>query len=307
MVDFPLFDGIPAFQVSSGPKSTPPPFGAKFWQLYLGSAYAELRQVELAVEYHRRGWQAATDGVVNDPELKLRIYVALCHDYLLLGRHEDAASLYDAAKGQVNDVVNPLAQPAIYWGLTLAHQEAGDLIRARTSVQKAVMAEELQGIVTLAAQLRSLFGQILVQSGKFEEAETNLAQSLSVAQRTGDAMTQGLTLANYADLYLAEGKQEEALKAVREGLKLVAQTGDKRTEGQLHLTRASVHEAQKDAKAAEGDFKKALKIFQQTEDADLIGRAHEKYGKFLAEQGRFQEAYEQMHQARSFHLRRNQS
>ncbi|HEY7122367.1 MAG TPA: tetratricopeptide repeat protein, partial [Ktedonobacterales bacterium] len=161
--------------------------------------------------------------------------------------------------------------------------------------------------VALAAQLRSLFGQILVHFGKFEEAETNLKQSLSVAEHTGDTVTQGLTLANYADLYLAEGKQEEALKAVREGLKVVAKTGDKRTEGQLHLTRASVQEARKDAGAAEGDFKQALTIFQQTEDADLIGRAHEKYGKFLADQGRFQEAYEQMHQARSAHLRRNQN
>jgi tetratricopeptide (TPR) repeat protein len=276
-------------------------------RLALGSAYYELRQLELAVEYHRRGLQAATDGIVSDPELKLRMYVALCHDYLLLGRHQEAASLYDAVKEQVNEAVNPLAQPAIYWGLTLAHQEAGDLIRARMNVQKALMAEELQENVALSAQLRSLFGQILVQLGKFEEAESNLKQSLSVAERTGDETTRGLTLASYADLYLAEGRQEEALKAVREGLQVVAKTKDKRTEGQLHLAAAAVHEAKKDAKAAEGDFKQALSIFQQTEDADLIGRAHEKYGKFLADQGRFQEAYEQMHLARSAHLRHNQN
>jgi tetratricopeptide (TPR) repeat protein len=276
-------------------------------RLALGSAYYELRQLELAVEYHRRGLQAVTDGMVSDPELKLRIYVALGHDYLLLGRYQEAENFYEYANKQVNEAVNPLAQPAIYWDLTLAHKDAGDLIRARMSVQKALMAEELQENVALAAQLRSLFGQILVHFGKFEEAETNLKQSLSVAEHTGDTVTQGLTLANYADLYLAEGKQEEALKAVREGLKVVAKTGDKRTEGQLHLTRASVQEARKDAGAAEGDFKQALTIFQQTEDADLIGRAHEKYGKFLADQGRFQEAYEQMHQARSAHLRRNQN
>jgi tetratricopeptide (TPR) repeat protein len=106
--------------------------------------------------------------MVSDPELKLRIYVALGHDYLLLGRYQEAARLYDAAKEQVNEVVNPLAQPAIYWGLTLTHQEAGDLIRARMSVQKALLAEELQDNVVLSAQLRSLFGQILVQLGKFE-------------------------------------------------------------------------------------------------------------------------------------------
>jgi Tfp pilus assembly protein PilF len=37
-----------------------------------------------------------------------------------------------------------------------------------------------------------------------------------------------------------------------------------------------------------------------------MGRAYEQYGKFLADQGRFLEAYAQMHQARDAHLRRNQ-
>lgn len=276
-------------------------------RLYLGSAYYDLRQAELAVEYHRRGLQAITDGVVSDPELKLRIYLALGHDYLLLGRFQDAVSFYEAASKQANDVAQPFAQSLIYWGLTLAHKEAGDLVRARTAVQKALVAQEIQENIALSAQLRSLFGQILVQFGKFDEAETNLKQSLEVAQRTGDEVTRGVTLANYADLYLAEGKQEEALRAVQEGLELVKQTQDQRTEGQLHLTAAAVYEARKDTGATEAAFQQAIRIFQQTGEVDLLGRAHEKYGKFLADQGRFQEAYEQMHQARSAHLRRNQS
>jgi tetratricopeptide (TPR) repeat protein/DNA-binding XRE family transcriptional regulator len=276
-------------------------------RLFLGSAYYELRQLELAVEYHRRCLHAITDGVVTDPELKLRIYVALGHDYLLLGRYQDAVGFYDYARKQVSDVDNPFSQPMIYWGLTLAHKEAGDLIRARMSVQKALMAQEIQENVALSAQLRSLFGQILVHFGKFNEAEEHLRQSLEVAERTGDTATRGLTLANYADLYIAEDKADQALKSVQDGLAVVAQTGDKRTEGQLYLTAAAAHEAQKQPQAAEDAFKKAISIFQQTEDADLIGRAHERYGKFLAEQGRFQEAYEQMHQARSSNLRRNQS
>src|SRR5262249_38776487 len=132
----------------------------------------------------------------------------------------------------VNEVANPYAQPTIYWGLTLAHKEAGDLLRARLSVQKALMAQEIQENVALAAQLRSLFGQILVHFDKFDEAEANLKQSLEVAERTGDEITRGLTLANYADLYIAESHYDQALKAVQDGLKIVAQTGDKRTEGQ---------------------------------------------------------------------------
>jgi Tfp pilus assembly protein PilF len=92
----------------------------------------------------------------------------------------------------------------------------------------------------------------------------------------------------------------------REGLDVVKDGKDLRTEGQLHLTLAIAHEAKQDYSAAEQELNSAIAIFEKTGDKDLIGRAHEKYGKFLADRGRFQDAYEHMKTARTATTRKLQ-
>lgn len=273
---------------------------------FLGSAYYELGQPEMALEYHRRSLQAMNDGVVTDPELKLRLYMALGHDYLLLNRYSDAINFYEQASKQASDAEHLDSQAAIYWRLGLAAKDSGDLYRARTNLQKALVAFELQENMRLAAQLRSLFGQVLVNLGKYQEAEENLRQSLDAASRTGDVFTRGITLSNFASMHTARGEHDKAIETAREGLKVVKESKDQRTEGQLHLTLAQAHEAKGDHKAAEKELQSAISVFEKTGDKDLIGRAHEQYGKFLADQNRFQEAYDHMRSARAATTRKLQ-
>ncbi|HEY7346911.1 MAG TPA: tetratricopeptide repeat protein [Ktedonobacterales bacterium] len=273
---------------------------------FLGSAYYELGQPEMALEYHRRGLVAISEGVVTDPELKLRMYMALGHDYLLLNRYSEAIGFYEQASKQANDAESLASEGPIYWGLGLAYKDSGDLARARTNLQKALVAFELQENMRLAAQLRSLFGQVLVNLGQFDEAEANLRQSLGAAQRTGDASTRGIALGNFASMHIARGDHNKAIEMAREGLEVVKESKDQRTEGQLHLTLAIAHEAREDYEASERELSSAISIFEQTADKDLIGRAHEKYGKFLADRGRFQEAYDHMRLARAATTRKAQ-
>lgn len=265
---------------------------------FLGSAYYDLGQPEMALEYHRRSLPAMNEGVVTDPELRLRMYMALGHDYLLLNRYSEAISFYEQASKQASDAENLASQGAIYWGLGLAYKDSGDLYRARTNMQKALVTFELQENMRLAAQLRSLFGQVLVNLGKYKEAEENLHQSLDAASRTGDVSTRGIALGNFASMHTARGEHDKAIEMAHEGLKVVKESKDHRTEGQLHLTLAQAHEARGDHQAAEKELKSAISIFEKTGDKDLIGRAHEQYGKFLADQNRFQEAYDHMRTAR---------
>ncbi len=266
---------------------------------FLGTAYYELGQPEMALEYHRRCLAAVNDGTVTDPELKLRIYMAQGHDYLLLNRYSEAIGFYEQASKQASDVDNLASEGMIYWQLGLAYKDSGDLTRARTNMQKALVAFELQENMRLAAQLRSLFGQVLVNLERFEEAEENLRQSLGAAERTGDVSTRGLALSNFASMHTARGNHDQAIQTAREGLEVVKASKDHRTEGQLHLTLAIAYEAKSDYEAAEREMEQAIAIFEKTGDKELIGRAHEKYGKFLADRGRFQDAYEHMKAART--------
>jgi tetratricopeptide (TPR) repeat protein len=273
---------------------------------FLGSAYYELGQPEMALEYHRRCLMAVNDGAVTDPELKLRIYMALGHDYLLLNRYNEAVGFYEQATKQAGDVDTLASETAIYWRLGLAYKDSGDLTRARTNMHKALVGFELQENIRLASQLRSLFGQVLVNLERYEEAEQNLRQSLNAAERSGDLSTRGSALGNFAAMHNARGEHDKAIEVAREGLHVVKESKDQRTEGQLHLTLAIAYEAKADYGVAEEELKQAIAIFEQTGDKDLIGRAHEKYGKFLADRERYQEAYDHMRIARAATTRKLQ-
>lgn len=272
---------------------------AECLRAFLGSCYYEMNQPEMALEYHRRALAAVNEGVVTDPELKLRIYMALGHDYLLLSRFSDAIGFYEEASKLASDVESLASEAAIYWRLGVSCKESGDLSRARTNMNKALVAFELQENMRLAAQLRSLFGQVLVHLERYQEAEDNLRQSLGAAERTGDVSTRGVALGNFASMHNAKGEHDKAIELAREGLAVVKESQDQRTEGQLHLTLAIAHEARQEFEAAERELEQAITIFEKTGDKDLIGRAHERYGKFLADRGRFQEAYDHMRMARA--------
>lgn len=271
---------------------------------FVGGCYYEISQPEMALEYHRRCLAAISDGVVTDLELKLLIYKSLGNDYTALGRHQDAIAFYEEASKLANDMDDPRQQGLAYWGLAVAQQSGGDLLRARLNFQKALAIFEMLDNARLVSQLRSMFGQILINLKQYDEAEKNLRQSLGAAERAGDSHTRGIALGNFAHMHLAKGDLEKAIKTAHDGLKVVQETGDRRTEGQLYLTLAEAHKTKQDAKAAERAFKDAISTLEHTQDRELIGRAHEIYGQFLADNGRFQEAYEHMHLARSVLTRR---
>jgi tetratricopeptide (TPR) repeat protein len=272
----------------------------------IGGAYYEQSQPEMALEYHRKGQIAISEGVVSDPELKLRIYKSLGNDYLALGRHNEAIAFYQEASKLAEDMDDPRQRGLMYWGLAIAYQNNGDLIRARINFPKALAVFESFDNMQMVSQLRSMFGQVLIQLKDYEEAEKNLRQSLGAAERTGDSRTRGAALANFASLHLAKGDVDKAVKMAHDGLKVVKESGDRRIEGQLYLTLAEAHQAKKDLPATEKAYKDAIATFEKTQDREFIGRAHERYGQFLADQGQFQAAYQHMQQARAVLTKRTQ-
>lgn len=272
----------------------------------IGGAYYEQSQPEMALEYHRKCQIAISEGIVSDPELRLRIYKSLGNDYLALGRHNEAITFYQEASKLAEDMDDPRQQGLMYWGLALAYKAHGDLMRARIYFPKALAVFETLDNARLVAQLRSMFGLVLIQLKDYDEAEKNLRQSLGTAERSGDSHTRGNALGNFASLHLAKGEVDKAIKTAHDGLKVVKESKDYRTEGQLYMTLAEAHQAKKDAAATEKAYKEAIAVFEQTQDREFIGRAHERYGQFLADQGQFQAAYQHMQQARSVLTKRTQ-
>ena len=182
----------------------------------------------------------------------------------------------------------------IEWSLGLAYQFQGDFPRAREAFSQAVSIFEQLDAKPQVSQLRSLLGQVMIGIQHYDEAEALLRQALGAAERTGDPSTRALALRNLAALHVARGKAAKAIRTVQDGLALLQETKDQQTSGQLYLTLARAYESQQNLAATEAALTAAIAALKQTQKYGLRVHAHECYGTFLADQGRFREAYEQL-------------
>ena len=261
---------------------------------YLGGCYYDTGKPSKALEYHSRCLAAISEGVVTDQELKLLIFKALGNDHQMLGHHQEAIGFYMRACALAEDMNNPRQSALAQWGLGLAYRTSGDLIRAETAFRKALMIFEQQDDVQSASQLHALMGLMLTERKEYQTAERHLHLSLDYAERLGDAHACGVAQGNLATFHLEQDHADEAVNAAQAGLRVLQESDDHRTLGQLYLTLADAHAKKPDNAAAEQAHKEAITTFAKTKENKLIGRSYERYGQFLADLGRFEEAYEQM-------------
>lgn len=175
--------------------------------------------------------------------------------------------------------------------------QQGDLLHAKRALIRALRRFEQLDAQPLVAQVRVLLGKVLLLQLHLAEAEAMLRQALGAAERLGDPQTRGVALECLAQVHLARGKPWPAIRLVQAGLSQLRERQGQPTSGQLYLTLAEAYEVQHNYDAAEEALKTALQLLQQTHQEGLIFRVHERYGLFLAGQGRFAEAYVQMQDA----------
>ncbi len=264
----------------------------------LGVCYYEQAQPAKAREYHLQCLAAMTSGIVTDPELKLLIYKSLANDHMALGHHTEAILYYKEACKLAEDMNDPRQWGLAYWGLGLAYEESGDLFHAEVAIGRALELFKQLNDTQLVPRLHAMLGQLLTKMEDYQRAEEHLAKALKAAEQSGNIHARGVALGNIASLHLARGNPDEAIKAAQEGLRPLRGMENYRTEGQLYETLARAYAAKQDISAAEQAYKEAITILEHIEGGEYLGRAHDRYGQFLAAQGRFAEAYEQMGIAR---------
>ncbi len=261
---------------------------------FLGVSFCINDQPIQALFSHRRGLEAIADGIVRDSELMMLIYKGMGDVYLTLGAYTEAMTFFLRAKRYGQDVYAPDAQGLIERGLGLAYKFQGNHLQARQAFSKALHIFEQFEAKPLVSQLQSLLGQVQIWLHHYDEADAILRQALGAAERLGDSFSRAIALRNLAALQLARGKPERAIRTAQDGLAIPQKTKDRQITGQLYLTLARAFEAQHNLAAAEDALTSAITTLKQTQQYGLLVRAHERYGKFLADQQRFQEAYEQL-------------
>jgi tetratricopeptide (TPR) repeat protein len=264
---------------------------------FLGASFLSDDQPVQALLCYQESLQAIACGTVQDNELAMLIYKGVGDAYLALGAYKEAVVFFCLAKQRGQDVCDPQAQGLIEEGLGLAYKYQGDLPRARGAFSRAVAIFEQLEARQQVSQLQSLLGQVMIWLHRYDEAEALLRQALGAAERIGEPYTRGIALRNMAALHLARGRPEKAIRSVLDGLFLVRKAKNQQVAGQLYLTLARAYESQHDLAAAETAFLTAIHTFAHTHKYGLLARARERYGRFLANQGRFKEACEQLRAA----------
>ena len=207
---------------------------------------------------------------------------------------------YEQACKLAEDMNEPRQRGLAYWGLGLAYKASDDLHRAEKAFQEAVDTFERLNDMHLALPLHAVLAQVLIKLNDFPKAERRLRMTLEAARRLDDAHAQAIALGNMSIFHMTQGNLVDAIQAAQDGLSAVKGKDDPRTEGQLFQTLAEAYEASQNIPAAEQAYQDALKTLGDLEDREFIGRVHERFGKFLASQQRYQEAYEQMGLAQQF-------
>lgn len=266
---------------------------------FLGIAHCANHQIDRALAYHLQGLEAVEKKIVANIYLKLMIYKGLGHDYLALGRYQEATRFYQLAVKHAQDQVDTRQHGLAAWGLGMVYKRHGDLLHAKESYLEALKALGAHGNLQNLAQIRALLGQVFASLKEYEEAESHLQYSLEGARKAGDLRLAGIALGTLATVSLARGEPEQAIQAAQEAILLAEQVSDQRSAGQLRYTLASAYAAMQNQEAAERAFQEAIRIAEQIADRDMLNQALQHYADFLAEHRRFQEAIALMQRAPS--------
>ncbi len=263
---------------------------------FLGVAHCAQGNTLLALEFYQRGLEAIAHGRVGNAELKLWVYKGLGNEYFALGRYQQAGGYFQKALAEVQNCNNQRQHGLAAWGLATTYQQQGDLFRAKTCYRQALQAFAEHGNQRLLARMRALYGLALITLEDCEEAERQLQKSLDAAERLGNTGLRGEALAYYASLYNARGHPDQAIQAAQAALPLARQSGDGRSQGHALFVLVDAYTARQDRAAAERAYQEAIRLAEQLPDEEMLGQARQGYADFLAEQGRFQEAYQALAQ-----------
>lgn len=270
----------------------------------LGVVFYEQDLPQQALEHHRLGLQAIHNGIVKDPTLRLNIYRNLANDYWALKDTPQAIATYKEALSQLEDLSNLEQQAGIYWGLSLAYKDQGDLTRAKLYARQALTiyeaAQNQWAIIAMSTNL----AEIYIEQQQYPEAEQLLQSAQTLLIQAPDEMRESIMYTQYTMLYLQQGLLEQAAAAAQQALELsearyreqakqgdtMAQANTVRTYAQALRGMGLVAERRGEPADADRLFQQALDLVQQTEYTETTYEITFTYADLLSARGDHQQA-----------------
>ncbi|MDQ5824416.1 MAG: tetratricopeptide repeat protein [Chloroflexota bacterium] len=283
----------------------------------LGTAYFQAGQYLIALEHHGRCAEAVDAGVILDANLKLLIYSNLAADYWALQSRERALLAYRSAVEFARDLGNLPSQAEAFWAR--ATQSAPDWQPwQRRYSQHNQDASKTLGVFEALDNIREVamsecsFGQVLLETGDLDEAESHLRAGLRLAENLELGLDEADLLSGMARLHIKRGNLEEAERYANRAIEVSQEAKSHQHERRAHST-GSAHGAripdnalevmsnalavagevaahQGDNDKAEALFGRAIDLIESAPGARIAGDIYQRYAQSLSSRGQHEQA-----------------
>lgn len=164
-------------------------------------------------------------GLVDVPELRLRLTVALTRFWYVRGHYAESRRWLEEALADAGDV-SPLLRRRALTAVAAVALIEGDYTAAMEWSERSLAAARETGEPHLVANGLSNLGAIVHAAGDRERAGRVLEEAVALARTSGDERVAALAINNLGDLRLAEGSYLDAAPLFEESLALLRARGD---------------------------------------------------------------------------------
>ena len=237
-----------------------------------------------------------------------RVEASLASAYNRLGLVSLALGKLDQAEDAAQQALTYRQSLGDQWGQGYCFTNLGNIATERGNFKQALgwfekarqRFEQVDSQDGLMVTFTGL-GQVKLRQGQANEALPLLTKALHLAMQIGKQSAYGL-----GEIYLLLGQSflarrdlKRAQAAVADALKLVEAAGNRHYVAQAELLLAQICAAQNDRPAAETHFDQAIALFEQVGQQAGLLRSRLKYGQFLGQNGRTNEASEMVERAQT--------
>ena len=184
------------------------------------------------------------------------------------------------------DVVQDLRRLSLtYAGLSLAHQELGDLSQAAHYAHRALaLHETLSDRISLARTENNL-GLLLLHRGELDKAEPHIRKALQTFDELRVERGRSNLLLSMCELSLARSEYDEAHRFATEALDIAGLLGETNSVGDAHMWLGRTAAARGDSEAADAEFALAIESLGGLRKNEHLVRVHALYAEILEARG----------------------
>jgi len=207
----------------------------------MGWLYGELQEFGRALEWNRKGLEAARAIPAPNPEVEMNALLNLGENLAALGRPDEAEEHFRQVERVVRDPAGPRWMRWRY-SQRFFHSFGehwlirGDPERALSLADECLAMAEHSASRKNIAKARRLRGQALLAKGRLAESEAELVAAFEIAEEVGNPPQLWRTLVALGDLREAQGRHEEAQRAYSEALAVIEAVSSGLNDGALRET-----------------------------------------------------------------------